>query len=99
MRLRITRQLHECIDGIQLRAFRLGLVYEVGTLIGSYLLAMGAAEPVSDDTPYMTLPPEKHLFHPIKVLPPDAGRAPRTERFNDVLTTAADRPTRKRKRR
>src|SRR5438874_6474404 len=100
MRLRITRQLHECIDGIQLRAFRPGFVYEVGTLMGSYLLVVGAAEPMADDTPYMKLPPEKRLFHPNRVLPPDGRGAPQRARpFNEDLATAADRPTRRRKRR
>jgi len=64
MRLRITRQLRESIDGIQFSAFRSGYVYEVGTTIANYLLASGAAEPVEDDEPYLILPPEKHLFYP-----------------------------------
>ena len=65
MRLRITRQLRESIDGIQFSAFRPGYVYEVGSTIANYLLASGAAEPVEDDHPYLILPPEKHLFYPV----------------------------------
>ena len=64
MRLRITRQLHDSIDGIQLSVFRPGYVYQVGTTIANYLLAVRAAEPVADDHPYLVLPPEKHLFYP-----------------------------------
>ena len=64
MRLRITRQLDERIDGILLSAFRPGYVYEVGTTIGSYFLATGAAEPVSDDEPHIILSPDKQLFLP-----------------------------------
>src|SRR4029453_5905813 len=64
MRLRITRQLRESIDGIQFGAFRPGYVYEVGTTIANYLLASGGAGPGGDDQPYLILPPEKHLFYP-----------------------------------
>jgi hypothetical protein len=75
MRLRITRQLRESIDGIQFSAFRMGYVYEVGTTIANYLLATGAAEPVEDDEPYLILPPEKHLFYPT---PPRRPMRPRS---------------------
>jgi hypothetical protein len=77
MRLRITRQLRESIDGIQFSAFRPGYVYEVGTTIANYLLASGAAEPVSEGHPYLILPPEKHLFYPVPTVPrPKAVRPP-----------------------
>ena len=36
------------MDGVELSHFRVGEVYDVGTSIGSYLLALGAAEPVPD---------------------------------------------------
>jgi hypothetical protein len=49
VRLRITRATSGSIDGIQLDHFELGQTYDVGTSIGSYLLAIGAAEPVVDD--------------------------------------------------
>ena len=65
MRLRITRQLYESIDGIQFPAFRPGFVYEVGSTIGNYLLATRSAEPVDDDVPYIVLSPEKQLFRPV----------------------------------
>lgn len=93
MRLRITRQLSESIDGIQMSAFRRGYVYDVGTTIGSYLLAVGAAEPVTDDHPYIVLPPEKQLFYPgPAVAAPAKHRHPSRPR----LAVAADRPPRRR---
>lgn len=64
MRLRITRQLHDRIDGIHFSSYRQGYVYDVGSTIGNYLLAVGAAEPVDDGEPTIVLPPERHLFHP-----------------------------------
>lgn len=51
MRLRITRKLDGSIDGIQLGQFVPGLVYEVGTAVGSYLLSIEAAEPAGDSLP------------------------------------------------
>jgi hypothetical protein len=51
MRLRITRQLDGSMDGIQLAQFVPGQVYDVGTSMGSYLLSMEAAEPVSEVVP------------------------------------------------
>src|SRR5258705_13975986 len=64
VRLRITQTLDGSIDGIHLDRFRRGHVYEVRTLLACYLLAVGAAEPVSDDTPAEILPPEKQMFAP-----------------------------------
>src|SRR4029434_1675766 len=95
MRLRITRQLRESIDGIQFGAFRSGYVYEVGTTIANYLLASGAAEPVGDDQPYLILPPEKHLFYPTPTvsgpLQPKSVRRP----VVTVPALAADVPPRR----
>src|SRR5581483_1660634 len=39
------------IDGIDLRPYRAGLEYEVGTTVGSLLLLNGWAEPVVDGKP------------------------------------------------
>lgn len=96
MRLRITRQLYESIDGIQFSAFRSGYVYEVGSTIANYLLASGAAEPVADDHPYLILPPEKHLFYPAPTV--GVGRRSSPQRRPVVMpaATAADRPPRRR---
>jgi len=104
MRLRITRQLHESIDGIQLAAFRPGYVYNVGTTVGNYLLAIRAAEPVADDHPFLVLPPEKQLFYPLppRVIYPRPPRSlARLRKPIDRLTVtdwseAADRERRSR---
>ena len=65
LRVRITERLSGSIDGIQLDRFRHDCVYEVGTSLGSYLLAIGAAEPVADDIAAMILPPEQQMFGPV----------------------------------
>lgn len=41
----------DTIDGIDLRQFTRGQVYQVGNLVGALLLAEGWAEPVPDDAP------------------------------------------------
>ena len=46
MRLRITKYMQGEIDGVSLNRFRVGQTYEVGTRLGSYLLAIRAAVPV-----------------------------------------------------
>jgi hypothetical protein len=96
MRLRITRQLRDSIDGIQLSVFRPGYVYQVGTTIANYLLAIRAAEPVADDHPYLILPPEKHLFYPGPTR--SVPQVPRPVRHVLVLprAVAADRTPRRR---
>ncbi len=47
MRLRITRALSGSIDGVQLGAFVVGQVYEVGASLGAFLVSACAAVPVS----------------------------------------------------
>jgi hypothetical protein len=56
VRLRITRTINGSIDGIQLDHFEVGQSYDIGTSVGSYLLAIGAAEPASEDVPSVALP-------------------------------------------
>jgi hypothetical protein len=56
VRLRITRALTGSIDGIQLDHFIVGELYEIGTSVGSYLLAIGAAEPTSEEGPTLIVP-------------------------------------------
>jgi hypothetical protein len=45
----MTHQLHGAIDGIPLMQFVSGQTYDVGTSVGSYLLAVGAAQPAEED--------------------------------------------------
>jgi hypothetical protein len=56
VRLRITRALSGSIDGIQFDHFEVGQIYEVGTATGSYLLAVGCAEPVVEEGPALVVP-------------------------------------------
>jgi hypothetical protein len=70
------------IDGIQLSHFELGALYEVGTSLGSYLLALGAAEPVNEDVP-------------ARVLPISQGRPEKSSTTETSRSIAADRPRRR----
>jgi hypothetical protein len=65
LRLLVTQRLSGSIDGIRLDRFRPGSVYEVGSTVGAYLLAVGAAEPVEEETPAEAPSPEGQLFGPI----------------------------------
>jgi hypothetical protein len=58
--LKITKQLSGSIDGLHLGRFAVGEVYNVGTSLANYLLALGAAEPVADDRPTEGGPTEQH---------------------------------------
>lgn len=93
MRLRITRQLYESIDGIQFSAFRCGHVYQVGPTIANYLLAVGAAEPAADDETGVSDASEEKLVYPHSN--PDARS--RIAAFATDRATAADRPQRNRR--
>jgi hypothetical protein len=90
LRLLVTQRLSGSIDGIRLDRFQPGAVYEVGSTLGAYLLAVGAAEPVEDDTPAEAPAPERQLFGPIV-----QGHAYTVPRL--VPHQAADRPRKKRK--
>lgn len=95
MRIRITQPLSGSIDGIQLSRFTAGFAYQVGTTVGNYLLAIGAAEIVPDDCPVLILPLEQQLFGR-----PDADRrdASRTIQFPLAQASDRSRPKRTRKR-
>ncbi len=64
MRVRITETLTGDVDGINLSKFLEGLTYDVGTMLGSYLLAQGWAEPVRDDEPAAILPLNRTVQRP-----------------------------------
>ena len=88
LRILVTQRLAGSIDGIHLDRFTPGYVYEVGATIGSYLLAVGAAQPVDDDTPEAVPTPERQLFGPMVV----KGHVSRPPLVHDQ---AADRPAKK----
>ena len=103
MRVRVTQKLTGDVDGIPLDRFVPGHVYDVGVSVGCYLLALGAVEPVSDDSPALTCPAGEAIVDPgrpkLVELPPN----PPAEQKNVVglppLAEAADRPRRRRRRR
>jgi CheY-like chemotaxis protein len=64
VRVRITRQLHGSVDGIDLTRFLEGLTYEVGTTLGNYLLAQRWAEPASEQEPAAVLPLSRTIRRP-----------------------------------
>ena len=73
MRIRVIQKpTCECIDGIYLRHFEVGQIYEVVALLASVFLAEEWAVPVTDDTPD---PPHTTRFAPVErrrnsLLPP-----------------------------
>ena len=60
MRLKITQELRGSIDGLHLDRFRVGEIYDIGTSIANYLLAIGAAEPVTGERPAHVVPLQPH---------------------------------------
>jgi hypothetical protein len=56
VRIRIIKFTKGAVDGIRLDHFQIGETYEVGTTVGSYLLALRAAVPVSDERPPRATP-------------------------------------------
>jgi hypothetical protein len=95
VRVRITKRLTGQVDGVRLDHFEPRYVYEVGVLIGCYLLAIGAAEPVDDEGPAVVLPITQQLFGP----PPLRLESRRTTSSRVPLAAAAEKPRRTRKRR
>jgi hypothetical protein len=95
VRLRITQRLTGNIDGVRLDHFEPHYVYDVGVLVGCYLLAIGAAEPVDDEGPALVLPIEQQLFGP----PPLRVESRRRTSRPTPVTEAAEKPGRARKRR
>jgi CheY-like chemotaxis protein len=64
VRVRITKTLTGEVDGIDLSKFLEGLTYDVGTTLGSYLLAQGWAEPAAFDEPAAILPLNRTVQRP-----------------------------------
>jgi hypothetical protein len=95
VRLRITQRLTGNVDGVRLDHFEPKYVYEVGVLIGCYLLAIGAAEPVDDEGPALVLPVRKQLFGP----PPLVHESRRNISKSVPAAEAAETPPRPRRRR
>ena len=60
VRSKITKPLHGSIDGLHLGRFVVGQVYDLGTSLANYLLAIRAAEPVMDQQTAPSEPMEHH---------------------------------------
>jgi hypothetical protein len=63
MRLRVLRPLSGSVDGIDLTQFKAGSVYSFSTAIASFLLAIGAAEPVVTTAPSDSKPRSQELWN------------------------------------
>jgi hypothetical protein len=83
MRVRITEPLSGSIDGIQLSRFVTGVTYDVGTMLGNYLLAMQVAVPAESDTSTVVLPLHDvtEVLFPGRPIAEAADRAPRRRRL------------------
>ena len=89
MRIQITRRLSGSIDGIRLDGFVVGEQYLVGTNLGNYLLALGAAAPVADDgVPAKVMPLHDALVDEIR------GWAAAS---SSAVAEASERPRRRKK--
>jgi len=64
LRVRITADLAGNVDGIDLSRFLRGLIYDVGTSLGNYLLCQGWAVPASPDAPEAVLPINRTIRRP-----------------------------------
>src|SRR5258706_10109800 len=83
VRLKITQRLSGSIDGLHLDRFEVGVIYEVGTALANYLLAVGAAEPVIAEDPHAKATPDQRALDHLQR---EASIAP------DPLSQAAHRP-------
>lgn len=95
MRLRITRQPSGSVDGIRLDDFIVGFVYDIGTILGSYLLAQGLAEPADDDATGLVPPLSEIRFSvitplPARDVPPSTDETTEENLVVEPLSKAAD---------
>jgi hypothetical protein len=56
MRVRITHRRPGEVDGVDLSAFEVGLMYDVSPSLATYLIMTGTAEPVVDERPALVVP-------------------------------------------
>ena len=95
VRIRITKSLSGSIDGIRLDAFVVDGVYNVSTLLGCYLLADDAAEPIDGDTSNRDVTPRQLVcLNNTWSRPPVA---PVPQPVEVIRAVAADREPRRRK--
>jgi CheY-like chemotaxis protein len=90
MRLRILAQPTGPIDGVSLKQFRIGGIYELGTQLACVFLAERWAELIGDDeTPAFVRPPPSAVAHiePLLLVVDDD---PEMRRMTELLLTAHD---------
>lgn len=98
VRLRITRQPNGYVDGLRLDDLVVGSTYDVGTMLGCYLLAEQLAVPVGDDVPALPAALSTTRFRVIKPTIDGKVVRMRAPQWADrVLSEAADRPPRRRR--
>ena len=56
MRVRITSQPSGLVDGVDLRQFVIGHVYDMSTSLATLLLVSQWAEPIADEEPALVVP-------------------------------------------
>ena|SRR5438874_13325289 len=101
MRIRVIQKPTQAsIDGISLEQFQPGLEYDVGNLIGAFLLAEGWAEPVPSDAPAVLIPFSESTQDPTKDLPgpPNLVREIFPSYYDAPAALAADRRRKRRAR-
>ena len=81
MRVRITHRRPGEIDGVDLSAFEVGLIYDVSPSLATYLIMTGTADPIVDERPALVVPVED--------IPPTTERASSTPADRAI---AADAP-------
>jgi len=83
------------IDGVRLDRFRVGLTYQVGTTLGTYLLAEGWAEPVEIGESEVSAPFEEFGSDSDSVDPPNLRREFFPPYFDGPPSLATDRRRRR----
>jgi hypothetical protein len=100
MRIRIIQKPSTyAIDGLRLDQFRLGTVYDLGSLLAGVFLAEGWAEPVDDDEPVQVVPLRKIAADALRT-PPNLTKEffPPYYDGSAPVAAAAERPSRRRPR-
>ncbi len=100
IRIRVIRKPpDEGDDGIDLRHFEPGFLYEVGNTLGALMLAEGWAEPSGDDEPAMLIPLSEFDADGPAERPPNLFREIYPPYYQSPTELAADRRRRPRPRR
>jgi len=86
----------DCIDGIRLDRFVPGFKYEVGQVLGTYLVVEGCAEPLDSDDPAVLTPLSELAPQPDRDSLPNVRRELFPPYYDGPPSMAYDRRRRKR---